>query len=209
MATTDAAGTRLAARRTGGRSARVRSAVLNATLEALRGGDVDRLSVIEVARRAGVHPTSIYRRWGNKVNLALDAALSRTEAELPTPDTGSLRGDLIALLHSIAALLGTPLGELLARIAQRQDRPELEAARGGFWVERFQIGAVLLHRAEARGELRPGTDPVLALEALVGPVVLRRLLTREPLDEAFISHTVDLLLIGIGARKPPPRHARP
>lgn len=198
-----AAAARPATRRTGGRSARVRRAVVEATLEVLAARDVDGLSVTEVARRAGVHPTTIYRRWGDPVNLALDAVLSRTDAEVPTPDTGTLRGDLIALLHGIADFLGTPLGEVLVRLAQRPDRPDLEAARGRFWVERFEVGAALLQRAEARGEVRPGLDPVLALEALIGPMVLRRLLTREPLDATFISQSVDLLLGGIGGEAPP------
>lgn len=194
----EAVTSRAKVRRTGGRSARVRRAVLEATVATLLSGDLDDLSIADVARRAGVHPTSIYRRWGNRVNLALDAVLSRTEAEVPTPDTGSLRGDLVALLGSIAAFINTPLGELLVRIAQRRDLPEYEGARGRFWIERFHIGAALLKEAEARGEIRPGIDSLVALEALVGPMFLRRLLTHEPLDRAFINEVVDLVLSGIG-----------
>jgi AcrR family transcriptional regulator len=188
---------RLPARRTGGRSARVRAAVIDATLGALLAHGLDDLSIVEVAQRAGVHPTTVYRRWGSKSNLALDAALSGTEAEIPTPDTGSLRGDLLAVTRGIAAFLDTRLGQLLVRITLRHDLPEFEAARAGYWLQRFRAGATLFERAQARGELRPDVDPLLALEALVGPMYVRMLTTGEPLDDTLLVRCVDLVLDGI------------
>jgi AcrR family transcriptional regulator len=195
----EAQAARLPARRTGGRSARVRAAVIDAALNALLAHGLDELSIVEVAQRAGVHPTTIYRRWGSKSNLALDAALSGTEAEIPTPDTGSLRGDLLSLIRSIATFLGTPLGELLVRIALRRDLPEYEAARAGYWQDRFRAGAALIERARARGELRRDVDPSLALEGLIGPMFVRMLMTAEPLDDALLVRCVDLVLDGIAA----------
>jgi AcrR family transcriptional regulator len=188
-------------RRTGGRSARVRAAVIEATLTAVLDHGLDALSIAEVAERAGVHPTTIYRRWGSRSNLALDAVLSGTEAGIPTPDTGSLRGDLLAVIRGIGAFLGTPLGELLVRLALRRDLPEYEAARAGYWVQRFQIGASLMERARARGELRADVDPLLALEMLVGPMYVRMLMTGEPLDDALLVRCVDLVIDGIAARR--------
>ncbi|MFF0725242.1 TetR/AcrR family transcriptional regulator [Streptomyces sp. NPDC004134] len=187
-----------AARRTGGRSARVRAAVLQATVDVVLERGADALSIAEVAQRAGVHETSIYRRWGTKSALALDAVLDRTAADLPTPDTGSLRTDLLALLHDTAAFVRTPLGGLLLRMAVQEDLAEYEAARDQFWTTRFAVGATVLDRAESRGELRPGVDRRLAFEALTGPLHTRLLLTRAPLDDAFLEGTVDLLLTGIG-----------
>lgn len=193
----DAQAVRQPVRRTGGRSARVRAAVIDATLDALLSEGLDDLSIASIALRAGVHPTTIYRRWGGRSNLALDAVLSATETEIPAPDTGTLRGDLLALVRSIGAFLQTPLGELVVRIALRRDLPEYEAARGGYWIQRFQTGAALLERARARGEVRAGIDPVLALETLVGPMYVRILITREPLDDALLVRCVDLVLGGI------------
>jgi AcrR family transcriptional regulator len=187
-------------RRTGGRSARVRAAVIDATLTALRTRGLDDLSITQIAQRAGVHPTTIYRRWGGRSNLALDAVLSGTEAEIPAPDTGSLRGDLLAVVRGIAAFLGTPLGELVVRLALRRDLPEYEAARGGYWAQRFRSGAVLFERARARGELRANVDPVLALETLIGPMYVRMLMTGEPLDDALLVRCVDLVMDGIATR---------
>jgi AcrR family transcriptional regulator len=187
-------------RRTGGRSARVRAAVIDATLTALRTRGLDDLSITQIAQRAGVHPTTIYRRWGGRSNLALDAVLSGTEAEIPAPDTGSLRGDLLAVVRGIAAFLGTPLGELVVRLALRRDLPEYEAARGGYWAQRFRSGAALFERARARGELRANVDPVLALETLIGPMYVRMLMTGEPLDDALLVRCVDLVMNGIATR---------
>ena len=187
------------ARRTGGRSARLRTAVLTATVDVLFENGFDTLSIREIAKRAGVHESSIYRRWGTKADLVSDALASRMGREVPTPDTGSLREDLLALLRSLAAFIGTPLGENLVRMALRQDLPDSDAARDRFWTDRFTRGSVILDRAEARGELRPGIDRFLTLETLVGPLYLRLLLTREPLNEAIIENVVDLMLAGIAA----------
>jgi AcrR family transcriptional regulator len=187
------------ARRTGGRSARVRAAVLRATLDALLDGGADDLSIRDVAQRAGVHETSVYRRWGTRANLILDAVLSEIQAAVPAPDTGSLRGDLLALLTSIAAFITTPVGQLLLRLALRDDLPEDAAVRERFWAERFTTGQTVLQRAQARGELRPGLDGRLIIETLLGTLYVRLLLTREPIDDALLEHVVDLILSGIAA----------
>jgi AcrR family transcriptional regulator len=189
------------ARRTGGRSARVRTAVLTVTVEVLFESGFDALSIREIAKRAGVHESSIYRRWGTKADLVSDALASRMGLEVPTPDTGSLREDLLALLRALAAFIGTPLGENVVRMALRRDLPDSDAARDRFWTDRFTRGSLILDRAEVRGELRPGIDRFLTLETLVGPLYLRLLLTREPLNEAIIENVVDLILTGIAAER--------
>jgi AcrR family transcriptional regulator len=185
------------ARRTGGRSARVRAAVLRATLDLLLAGSADDLSIRDVAQRAGVHETSIYRRWGTRANLILDAALSEIQAAVPPPDTGSLRGDLNALVASIAAFISTPTGQVLLHLAVKDDLPEEHGVRERFWAERFTIGQQVLQRAEARGELRPGLDYRLINETLIGALFVRLLLTREPLEETVTERIVDLVLRGI------------
>jgi AcrR family transcriptional regulator len=184
-------------RRTGGRSARVRAAVLRATLDALLAGGADDLTIRDVAQRAGVHETSVYRRWGTRANLILDAVLGEVQAAVPVPDTGSLRGDLLALLSAIAAFITTPLGQVLLRLALRDDLPEDRDVRQRFWAERFTTGRTVLQRAQARGELRPGTNSQLTIETLLGALYVRLLLTREPIDDALIEQLAELMLAGI------------
>jgi AcrR family transcriptional regulator len=187
-------------RRTGGRSARVRAAVLDATIEALLEHDIDALSIRDVARRAGVHETSIYRRWETKANLALDAVLSKLDELLPPPDTGSLRGDLVTLIAAGVAFARSPLGTACLHLAARRDLPEYDAAVRHVWAERRRIGEEILARAEARGELRPGLDYALTLDILTGPIGSRTLLTREPLDDTLAERIVDEVMKGIAAR---------
>jgi AcrR family transcriptional regulator len=189
------------ARRTGGRSARVHTAVLTATVDVLYESGFDALSVRRIAERAEVHESSIYRRWGAKADLVVDALISRLEQQIPTPDTGSLREDLLASLRAAAAFLGTPLGENLVRMALRQD---LFANRDHerFFTDRRTRAAVILDRAETRGELRSGIDHFLTFETLLGPLYLRFLLTREPLNESVLETVVDLVLAGIAVEPP-------
>jgi AcrR family transcriptional regulator len=185
------------ARRTGGRSARVRTSVLEATIEVLFETGFETLSIREVAERAKVHESSIYRRWGTKSNLTFDALLSRARLEIATPDTGSLRKDLLVLIRAVAGFLDTPLGENMVRMALRNDLPNSDAARDKYWNDRFTRASVILDRAEDRGELRSGIDRFLTIETLVGPLYLRMLLTKEPLDDRALELIVDLVVRGI------------
>src|SRR6202012_6134350 len=102
-------------RRTGGRSARVREAVLKATLDVMTEHGADAVSISEIARRAEVHETSIYRRWPTKEHLVLDALLDYSEAKLPIPNAGTLREDLITFAAGVTAYLDSPLGRTLAK----------------------------------------------------------------------------------------------
>jgi AcrR family transcriptional regulator len=170
-------------RRPGGRSARVRAAVLEATLEALGEVGLDGLSVGDVAARSGVHETSIYRRWGTRERLMVDALLSNSEQRLPIPDTGSLRGDLDAFASELAAYLSSPLGAALVRALATSDDAAVREGRAEFWQARHELAKEMIERAIARGEVPATTDPRLVLEALIGPLHFRALLTGEPLGD--------------------------
>ena len=186
-------------RRPGGRSARVRQSVLDATLELLGEAGWDRLTVADVAGRAGVHETSIRRRWRTRENLICDALLNYSELHLPIPDTGSLREDLAAFARELAAYLTTPLGRaLLYAMATTGEEPALLDARSAFWQTRYELASAMINRAVARGELPDTVDGRLALEALIAPLNFRALLTDEPPDDELPRKLADLVLDGIG-----------
>ncbi|WP_330253427.1 TetR/AcrR family transcriptional regulator [Nocardia sp. NBC_00565] len=185
-------------RRTGGRSARVRQAVLDAALQALAEHGPDGVSVAEVARQAGVHETSIYRRWGTREQLVMDALLAYSQRELPVPDTGTLREDLRTFLRSVSTYLDSPLGKALARaMATSDDDETLAASRAQFWESRLELARVMIDRAVDRGDLPRDTDPTLTLELLIAPLHFRALLTRQPLDDDHAERMVDTLLRGL------------
>ena len=188
-------------RRPGGRSARVRAAVLRATLEAMAEYGPGGVTISEIARRAGVHATSVQRRWGTAENAMLDAMLTHSQEELPIPDTGSLRGDLIAFAGLIAAYLATPLGAALDRtMAVAEDDPERADNRMRFWRSRYDAAQVMFDRAIERSEMSAGTDTEMALELLVAPLHFRTLLIRQSIDDSLIEELVDTLLRGLADR---------
>jgi AcrR family transcriptional regulator len=188
-------------RRPGGRSARVRRSVIDATLALLGEGGLEKPTVADIAERAGVHETSIRRRWPTKESLIYDALLNNSEQYLPIPDTGSLREDLTVFASELAAYLATPLGRaLLLAMASTAEDPALIEARTAFWQTRYELASAMIERAVARGELPATVDSRLALEALIAPLNFRTLLTDEPPDEDLPRRLADLVLDGIKGR---------
>src|SRR5580698_9912573 len=96
--------------RPGGRTAETRAAVFAAAEALLREKDPGAISMVEIAGRAGVAPTSLYRRWGDVRTLLTEVAVEGLMRDAPLPDTGTLRGDLRAWARNIAASLSNPRG---------------------------------------------------------------------------------------------------
>lgn len=185
-------------RRPGGRSARVRAAVIDATNQLLQSQGLDGLTVSEVARHAHVNETSIYRRWGTRENLVIDALLAATEPVV-VPDTGSLREDLTTYVTDLAQFLATPLGYAIEQtLATAGDDPAMRRARDRYWDSRVERSQQMITRAVDRGEVPPDTDPRFVLEMVVSPVHFRVLLTRDPVPSDMPGRLVDALLDGIG-----------
>jgi AcrR family transcriptional regulator len=179
--------------RTGGRSARVREAVLQATLDVLTADGYAAVSVPRVAAAAGVHSSTVYRRWGGRVNLVSDAVQRMSQSAITTPDAGDLAGDLMALLRDVVHILTDPQTLAIIRgiaAIPSQLNDELAAAKVQFWQGRFDAAAVIVERAINRGELPSSTEPQAVLEQLIGPAYLRALLTAIPLDDRFIRTSV-------------------
>jgi AcrR family transcriptional regulator len=180
-------------RRLGGRSARVRAAVLQAAFRLLVEKGLDAFTVAEVAVRAGVHETSIYRRWGTKHALARDACLHYSEGALEVPDTGALRSDLIALLESLVAILVSPQGRVVLTLSLSQ-HPHVVAARQAFWKRRFAVLRAMFDKAVARGDFPRHGDPMEFLETLIAPLYLRALITGGSLEDWPRNEMVDRML---------------
>src|SRR5690242_3299218 len=157
--------TREIRRRVGGRSARVHAAVLKSVFEVLREKGPSDLSIADVAERAGVHETSIYRRWPSRHALILDACRHFIDDALPIPDTGALRSDLIAFQRSAKAMLGSRQGQVIIALNSMQEAGS-RARRHVYWKARLEQLRVMLDRAVARGEFPAGADPIAFLEAL-------------------------------------------
>ena len=182
--------------RRGGRSARVRAAVLDATLVLLRE-EGDAFGIPQVAARAGVHETSIYRRWGSREVLIVDAIRTHIGEEVPVPDTGSLRGDLTAFLERSIAFLSSPLGAQLVRATVPAPRAAAPEMRETYWTGRLEQIGVMFERAIARGEIAETADRALAVELLLAPLYFRLLVTQAHLGDKLAGRLADLILRGV------------
>ncbi len=190
--------------RPGGRAARVRRDVHAAVLGLLVEVGYADLAVDEVARRAGVHKTTVYRRWPAKADLVLDAVLQASGESLPVPDTGSLAEDLRLLARGVVVNLTTEPGASLARALISASLPsaELTEAMARYWSERFALAQVMVERATDRGELASSpvgaVPPDLVIESLIGPLWVRFLLTDRTIDNALADRTAALVAAGLG-----------
>lgn len=177
--------------RPGGRSALVKTAVFDA-VEDLMAEIPDRLpSMAEIAARANVNPTSLYRRWGNVSVLATEVAIERAMREFPMPDTGSLKGDLTGWADAAAQLLDrSPLLRVLAANIHSNEpglRERIDAlARRGQELE------LVLARAKARGEPTPSLADVL--EVVLAPLYFHVLFFGPVREAGYAARLVERLL---------------
>ncbi|GGN32575.1 TetR family transcriptional regulator [Streptomyces kronopolitis] len=182
------------ARRPGGRAARVRAAVHQAVADLAGDRGYGNFTVGDVAARAGVADTSVYRRWGNLEALLSDVAITRLTMTSPTPDTGSLEGDLRTYAATAARDVAGPDGMAILRLAlslSNSGQPGLDA-RDAFLAERTRQLQAMLDRARDRGEHPP--DVLQVLDLILSPMYIRILFGTGPLTPAYTDELVDRLL---------------
>jgi AcrR family transcriptional regulator len=123
-----------------GRGRKLRAAVLAATLAELTACGYAALTVDNVARRAGVHKTSVYRRWKDRAGLVLDALTENVAVGVPIPDTGAIDTDLQAYARSLVAWLSSPLGRgvLAASVSDAARVPEIAELERRFYADRLR-----------------------------------------------------------------------
>ncbi|MFD1936810.1 MULTISPECIES: TetR/AcrR family transcriptional regulator [Nonomuraea] len=179
-----------------GRGQKVRVAVHAATLAELVEKGYAALTVEGVAQRAGVHKTTVYRRWKDRESLVVDALSDRSATDVPIPDTGSVESDLRELARSLVRMMTGPTGRALlaAMFSGAADVPGVAEARRQIFDDRFGRAEPVVVRAVERGELPPRTDPSTLLKALAAPVYFRLLVTGEPVDEHTADHAAEIAM---------------
>jgi AcrR family transcriptional regulator len=171
--------------------------ILEATIDILARSGYAALSFEDVASRAGVSRTTIYRRWPAKPDL-VRAALLRLAEEYPAGrDTGSIRGDL---LEMVGAKFNAETAErdagLLRALMAEFDSPDLLAIARLVRNRIREPGIAAVERAVARGELPAGTDPLLVLDPVMATVNLKRCIFRDEMGPGFVEALVDTVLAG-------------
>jgi AcrR family transcriptional regulator len=198
---TDAAGRQMGRPK----DARADRAILETTLELIADRGAHAFRTEDVAARAGVGKGAIYRRYRSKEELVTAAVAALVREEIAVPDTGSTRGDLLALMREAVELYRSSLpGRLMPKlIGAMADNPELaRAVRDGFLAVRRSALSEVLWRGVERGDLPPDLDLELALDVLGGPLFYRLLVTGGPLDEQLAEGVADLILRGFAPDEP-------
>ncbi|WP_327087220.1 TetR/AcrR family transcriptional regulator [Nonomuraea sp. NBC_01738] len=171
--------------------------IFEATLRLLAAHGFDGLTVEGVAEESGVNKTTIYRWWPSKAAL-LGAALVEAEAlAISVADTGSLRGDLEALVADLRRLLTEPPGRdvAVAALGAAVHHPEIDARR--FFADRMARERDIFRRAVRRGELAESADPMLIVDLLAGAVWVRAVFRGLPLTDEFARQAVSVVLDGV------------
>jgi AcrR family transcriptional regulator len=171
----------------------IRAAILRLLAEVGYGA----LTMDAVASEAGVGKATIYRRWRTKEDLVVDTISDLNRAEASPADTGSLEGDLRAMLHSLVAVITGPTGAAtLSLLSTVPHHPALaDAFRNGpiaVWKQSFEE---IFARAEGRSEVRPGVASSVAAETTSALLVQRWLLTGRPVDEAYADEVLDTVVL--------------
>lgn len=184
---------------------------MEATREALAELGWGRLTLGDVAARAGVAKTTLYRRWPGKNELVVDALAALFEERLDLPDLGSLPADVRGVVLRFGELLTMPETRtaLMAVVAEATHDDALRRRIREAIVDR-QKHLVLVgrRRAQSRGELPPdegGPDPGaddMIFDVVAGSVLHRALVSSQPVDEEWAERLALLLVAGIAGRHP-------
>src|SRR5262245_10460543 len=162
------------------------------TYELLSEAGLAGVTVDAVARRSGVAKTTIYRHWPSREALLLDAC-AQMGPHFDIPDEGSFSNDVRALAQRVfEQLLSGPYAAILLSLMDAAERnPDLAALLAAAQAKLVEAVRTVLTRARARGELRHLPDASNLAALIVGPLLYRRLFSREPLSEGFFRLIVE------------------
>ena len=181
------------------RSERVRRQVLDAVVELIDEGGIDKLTMEGVAARSGVAKTTVYRHWPTRSALIVDAVRG-CWAHLVSPDTGDLRADLRTAFATMQETELGPVSRLMPSLLAASLRdPELERLTRTLGDERRRPIVEMLERARDRGELPLDLDLDLAFGVVLGPLVFRKVNLREPITDAYLDGVIEVAIAGLNA----------
>lgn len=186
--------------RPAGRSERIGRAVVEATMELLAEGGLRNLTFETLAERAEVNRTTLYRRWGNKSRLLTWVMLEYMARHAPTPDTGSLERDLLAVMMNLNQALASASGAAFLHVAlveARQDDAVAAAVRD-FWRQRLALAKPIYDRAIERGEVEGNVDFEFLTDLVFGPFFYRILRIGKPINARQAKRIIESTLRSAG-----------
>lgn len=179
--------------------------ILDATLTVLAEVGYDRLTMDAVATEAKASKATLYRRWSSKPELVVDAVCSHKEHP-PVPDTGTLRGDLIAAYCGLGGVDPRSMAVLAAVVtAMSRDEEFASVYRRDFIGPKQAAMRQVMERARDRGEIRPDADLDLLAPALPGIVLHRVFLLGDAPTSDLVARVIDQIILPAVTPTPSPR----
>lgn len=174
-------------------------AIESAAIELLREVGYERLSIEAVAQRAHVSKSTIYRRWRNKAELIADAVHHYAVCKMPSIDTGSLRGDLIEVIKEKVRTMQSEDGQLFAGLmaATKTDSDLADLLLSSMSDGVSSVHQAIFDRAKVRGEISAIANVETILEITPAVITFRLFMSRQNVDQKFIEHLVDNVLLPI------------
>lgn len=182
------------------RSVEADRAILSAALDELAESGYGAFTVAAVIGRSGVSSATLYRRWATKEELVA-AALASLHPEPVDIDTGSLEGDVTALVARMAKSMSVRRDDLAGALSTelRRDDDLRAAIEAKFATPRLALIDAILTRARDRGELGDPPSAEVAWSLIAGPLHHRAYLRDKPLTPAFVRTTTTFVLAGLHA----------
>jgi AcrR family transcriptional regulator len=184
------------------RSEESEEAILAATIQLLSEKPLRDISMEEIARKAGVGKATIYKWWPSRAYVALDAFLRKTTQMVPTPDTGSVRKDVLEQLRSVMVFYKSPAGRIMGQfVAESQsDKEFADLFRERFLKPRREAIGVIFDRGVERGEIDQNFDRELVLDMIYGSAIYRMIVRHAPLEVKVADDVVSILFGGLDNR---------
>ena len=144
-------------------------------------------TVEQVAARAGVAKTTIYRRWGGLDGLLADLMAEHAAQEIPVPDEGNFDADLHALARGVVTSLRDPAirAAFASMVAAAVQNPSAREVLSRFLAARTAKMTVIIGRAALRRELPPGTDAAAVIRTVTALIYYRLFITGEQPSQAI------------------------
>ncbi len=174
------------------------SAVRAAAMDELAATGVDDFTLDGVSKRAGVDVDVIAAHWHDRRVLLMEAMLLTGQQVMPTPDTGSLRGDITVFVEQFTALADTEAGVRYVRsLLPQTTELDFTNVRKDYSDNRFDVHAEIFRRAAQRGELRGDVDPVTAIQMFASAICADAIWYARPSQPEYIRGAVDIFIRGI------------
>ncbi|OJV63373.1 MAG: TetR family transcriptional regulator [Clostridiales bacterium 38-18] len=180
------------------RSKETKSAILKAAYDLLFEIGFNKISIEGIAKKAGVSKVTIYKWWNTKGALILDAFFTFSELQLPVPNTGSVKEDLYQQVLNLSEFIKSEKGAILLEfIGEGQSNIEFgKEYRDRYFTPRRLISNKIIERGIERGELKRTVDSSILIDLIFAPIFYRLLITKEKVDEDYITKIIDIAFRG-------------